>query len=138
MNGRYLVYTFIFLLLSVNAISKAQSSPVIYFCERYSADSGEVHISDRFTKGPITVMVKSNNKISLKNVHIQFDKWDPDSLSFNFYKRFNFTIKPDMKYVFFSKNDESDMSLDEPGFYRVFLLTDSDKKIASGLVQIIE
>ena len=137
MNGRYLVFAFIFLLLSVSAISKAQNSPVIYFCERYNIDSGEVHISDSFTKGPITIMVKSNNEIGLKNVYIQFDKWDPDSLSFKFYKRFNFTIKPDMKYIFFSKNDESDMSLDEPGFYRVFLLTGSDKTIASGLVQII-
>ncbi len=138
MNGKYLVFSFIFLLLSVTAISKAQNSPVIYFCEKYDTDSGEVHISDRFAEGSITVVVKCDNEIGLKNVYILFDKWDADSLSFKFYKKFNFTIKPELKYVFFSKNDESDMSLDQPGFYRVSLLNDSDKTVASGLVQIIE
>ncbi len=137
MNIKYLVILF-FLLVSINAFLKAQSRPVIYFCERYDPDKGEININDRFAKGSISVMVKSADELGMTHVHIRFDKWEPDSLFFKFYKKFNFTIKPDMKYVFFSKNDESDMSLDDPGFYRVYLLNDSEDVVASAIVQIIQ
>jgi hypothetical protein len=43
-----------------------------------------------------------------------------------------------MKYIFFTKNDESDMKFEEPGFYRVFLLDDRDKTVASALIEIID
>jgi hypothetical protein len=42
-----------------------------------------------------------------------------------------------MNYIFFAKNDESDLEFDEPGFYRVFLLDDRDKTVASALIEII-
>jgi len=42
-----------------------------------------------------------------------------------------------MKYVYFSKNSESDMKFDDPGFYRVFLLDNRDKTVASALIEII-
>jgi hypothetical protein len=42
-----------------------------------------------------------------------------------------------MKYVFFNKNEDSDLSFDKPGIYRVFLLDNDDKTVASALVQII-
>lgn len=125
-------------LLTVIPMLKAQSSPIMYFCERYDPEKGEININDTFSKGDITVMVKSSNELGLKHVHIRFDKWDTLSHSFGFYKKFSFTIRPDMKYVFFSKNSESDMSLDEPGFYRGYLLNDSDKIIASAIVQILK
>ena len=137
MNKKYLLFAFLFFPLLVTTVSKAQSTPVMYFCEKYDSDSGEVNVSDRFTKGYITVMVKSEHELGLKHVHIQFDKWDANTNMFKYYKKFNFTINPDMKYVYFSKNDQSDMSFDEPGFYRVFLLNDSDKTVTSALVQII-
>jgi hypothetical protein len=43
-----------------------------------------------------------------------------------------------MKYVFFSRNDTSDMEFNDPGFYRVFLLDENDKTVASALIEIIE
>jgi hypothetical protein len=43
-----------------------------------------------------------------------------------------------MKYVYFSKNDESDMRFDDPGFYRVFLLDSDEKTVASALIEIID
>jgi hypothetical protein len=42
-----------------------------------------------------------------------------------------------MKYVYFAKNDESDMNFEDPGFYRVFLLDHRDKTVASALIEII-
>jgi hypothetical protein len=137
MPKKILLFAILVLVFSAPAIVKAQDSPVLYFCEKYDQDRGEINISDRFTKGYITVMVKSDYELGLKKVHIQFDKWDPYSHSFKFYKKFNFTIQPDMKYVYFSKNDDSDMSFDETGFYRVYLLNDSDNTVACSLVQIV-
>lgn len=52
-------------------------------------------------------------------------------------KKFNFTIKPDMKYIYFERNSESDLRFDDPGIYRVFLLDSHDKTVTSGLIEII-
>jgi hypothetical protein len=139
MNKFRLLLPFLFLLVLIGAQSKsyAQSQPVLYFCERYDSDDGEVGISDRFTTGYLTVMVKSSTVLGLTNCHIQFDRFNASSGKFEFYKKFDYKIESDMKYVFFNKNDDSDLSFDKPGFYRVFLLDKSDKTVASALVQII-
>jgi hypothetical protein len=115
----------------------AQELPAMYFCEQYG-ENGEVNISDRFTTGYLTVVVKSNYALNLKSVHIQFDKYNFSLGHFEFYKKFNFTLEPDMNYVYFSKNDESDMSFDDPGFYRVYLLDDQNNTKASAIVEIID
>ena len=136
MQKQYLLL--LLFLLTAIPLLKAQNSPVMYFCQSYDPEKGEDNINDTFPEGDITVMVKSSYELGLKHVHIRFDKWDTLSHSFSFYKKFNFTIRPDMKYVFFSKNDESDMSFGEPGFYRVYLLNDSDKVVASAILQILK
>ncbi len=136
--NKSLFFIFLFLFVSGTSISKAQNSPVMYFCERYDTAKGEININDRFSKGSITVMVKCDNEIGLKNVHIQLDKWDSIDHVFKLYKKFNFTVNPGMKYIYFSKNDESDLSFDEPGFYRVYLLNEVEDTVASAIVQIVE
>jgi len=115
----------------------AQNEPILYFCERYDSRDGEVGVSDRFTTGHLTVMVKCDYELNLTDVSIQFDKYNFRNGKFEFYKNFDYSIDPDMKYVFFSKNDESDMSFDDAGFYRVFLLDKRDKTVASAVVEII-
>lgn len=129
----------LFLLLSFGYFQNmlAQSEPILYFCERYDSQDGEVGVSDRFTTGHLTVMVKSDYALGLEDVSIQFDKYNFRSGNFEYYKKFNYTVDPDMKYIFFSKNDESDMSFDDPGIYRVFLLDDNDKTVASSIIEII-
>ena len=57
--------------------------------------------------------------------------------SFSYYKKFDYKIERDMKYVYFEKNEESDMSFEDPGIYRVFLLDQNGRTVASGLVEII-
>ena len=116
----------------------AQNEPILYFCEKYDSKKGEVGVSDRFTTGYLTVMVKSDYELGLEDVSIQFDKLNERSKKFEFYKKFDYVIEPDMSYVFFSKTGENDMSFDEPGFYRVFLLNEDGETVASSLVQIIE
>ena len=116
----------------------AQSEPVLYFCEHYDSDKGEVGISDRFTKGYLTVMVKCDHALGLESVHIQFDKYNFRTGEFDFYKKYDYTVEKDMSYVFFAKNSESDLKFEEAGFYRVFLLDEYDKTITSGLIEIID
>lgn len=132
-----LVFLFMGMFLFFSNLSFSQSEPVLYFCEKYDSRKGEVNISDRFTRGAITVVVKNDYALDLEDVAIQYDKYNPNTGKFEFYKKFYFTIEPDMKYVYFSKNDESDMKFEDPGFYRVFLLDDDDKTVTSSLVEII-
>lgn len=115
----------------------AQNEPVLYFCEKYDSNKGEIGVSDRFTTGYLTVMVKSDYELDLEDVHIQFDRLNERSKKFEFYKKFDYVIEPEMSYVFFAKNDDSDLKFEEPGFYRVFLLDDNDKTVASALIEII-
>lgn len=132
---------FLFLVLSIVMFTgtlKAQSAPVLYFCERYDDDDGEIGITDRFSTGYLTVVVKSDYQLELRDVHIQFDRYDQNSRRFKFYKKFDYTIEPEMNYVYFSKTESNDMSFDEPGFYRVFLLNKADETIASAIIQIVE
>lgn len=124
--------------MAVYSSTFAQSEPVMYFCERYDDYDGEIGVSDRFTTGYITVMVKSDSELRLKDVAIQYDKYNERNGKFEYYKKFYFTITRDMKYVFFARNDESDMEFEEPGFYRVFLLDEDDKTVASALIEIID
>ena len=134
--------TFLFALVVVCSIfgfksdAQAQNGPVLYFCESYGS-SGEVGISDRFTTGYLTVMVKCDYALGLSDVSIQFDKYNCNTGSFDYYKKFNYVVDPDMKYIYFSKNDESDMSFDSPGLYRVFLLDSGGSTVTSAVVQII-
>jgi hypothetical protein len=116
----------------------AQSEPVLYFCERYDSDKGEIGVSDRYTTGYLTVMVKCDHALGLTNAHIQFSKYNYRTGEFDYYKKFHYTVESDMNYIFFAKNDESDLKFEEPGFYRVFLLDDNDNTVASALIEIVE
>ena len=125
-----LAFSFLTLLLGYTARLSAQNTPVLYFCEKYTSD-GEVSISDRFYTGYLTVMVKSDYALGLKDVSIQYDKYNCRT------GKFDFTVDPKMKYIYFERNSESDMRFDDPGIYRVFLLDSHDKTVTSGLIEII-
>lgn len=120
----------------MNSAVLAQAEPVLYFCEKYGRN-GEVGVSDRFTTGYLTVMVKSDYALNLEDVTIQFDKYNDRTRKFEYYKKFEYVVEPDMAYVFFAKNDDSDLKFEEPGFYRVFLLDERDRTVASALIEII-
>jgi hypothetical protein len=108
----------------------------MYFCDKIGRN-GAVGISDQHPTGSLTVMVKSNYAMGLHEVAIQLDKYNFRTGEFEYYKKFHYTMELDMKIVSFEKNDESDMEFEDPGFYRVFLLDDRDKTVASALIEII-
>lgn len=137
MKKSFVLFAVLFaILLGVNQNLFAQNEPVLYFCEKYG-NNGEVGVSDRFTTGYLTVMVKCDDALDLEDCSIQFDLYNPRSKKFEFYKKFDYVVEPDMNYIFFAKNDESDLKFEEPGFYRVFLLDHRDKTVASALIEII-
>ena len=133
-------FAFLFLMLLsffvMNTTVFAQAEPVMYFCEKYG-NYGEEGVSDRFTTGCITVMVKADDEMRRDDVAIQYDKYNFRNGKFEYYKKFYFNTDRDMKYVYFSRNDESDMEFEDPGFYRVFLLDDKDRTVTSALIEII-
>ena len=133
----FLLLSFLFAFVAMNTTILAQSEQVMYFCERYDSYDGEIGVSDRFTTGYLTVMVKADDALNLRDVSIQFDQYNERKDKFEFYKKFDYTIDRDMNYVFFARNDESDMEFEEPGFYRVFLLDSRDNTVASAVIEII-
>jgi hypothetical protein len=129
---------FVFALVLLSLIgfktnSYAQNGPVLYLCESYG-DNGEVGISDRFTTGYLTVMIKCDYALGLSSVSVQFDKYDCNIGAFKYYNKFTYNVKPDMKYIFF---EGKDLNFKTPGIYRVFLLDEFGKTVTSGLVEII-
>ena len=126
----------VFAIFGFTSNVNAQNGPVLYFCEQYG-DDGEVGISDRFTTGYLTVMVKCDYALGLSNVNIQFDKYNATSKTFEYYKKFSYVVEPTMKYIYFSKNSTSDMKFSDPGIYRVFLLDGNGSTVASALIEII-
>lgn len=132
-----LLSTMFLTFFAMQSISLSQAEPVMYFCEKYDSYDGEIGVSDRFTKGYITVVVKADDALRLRDVAIQYDKYNERNGKFEYYKKFYFTIDRDMKYVYFARNDESDMEFEETGFYRVFLLDEDDRTVASALIEII-
>lgn len=132
----FFAFVLLFSFFTMHSAAIAQEEPVMYFCEKYGRN-GEEGVSDRFTTGYLTVMVKSSYALRLDDVAIQLDKYNFRTGEFEYYKKFNYTIELDQKYVFFTKNDESDMEFEDPGFYRVFLLDDRDRTVASAIIEII-
>ena len=132
----FFAFVLLFSFIAMHSTIFAQEEPVMYFCEKYGRD-GEVGVSDRFTTGYLTVVVKSDYALRLDDVAIQLDKYNFRTGEFEYYKKFNYTVELDMKYVFFTRNDDSDMEFEDPGFYRVFLLDDRDRTVASAIIEII-
>lgn len=136
-NNFFLILFAVALFIGFNTKVHAQTSPVLYFCESYDDSRGEINISDRFHTGYLTVMVKATDPLGLTDCSIQFDRYNTRTGEFEYYKKFNYTVSPSMKYIYFSRNSESDMSFDKTGIYRVFLLDARDRTVTSGLIEII-
>ncbi len=135
MNKIKVLFGLLTLVLLIGFTGKvhAQSAPIMYFCEKY--DGGEVGISDRFSTGYLTVMVKCDYALGLSDCTIQFDKFNNSANKFEYSKDFPYTVTPDMKYIYFASKD---LTFDKPGIYRVFLLDGGRKTVASALIEIVK
>lgn len=134
---RLSVLVIFLVLFGMNKISYSQTKPVLYFCEKYDRTYGEIGVSDRFTTGYITVMIKADDPLGITNCSIQYDKLNYYSGEFEYYKKFKFVVKPSMNYIYFSKNDNADMNFEDPGIYRVYLLNSYNETVTSSLIEII-
>ena len=114
----------------------AQSEPVLYFCEKY--DKGEIGVKDWFPAGKITVVVRCDHALGLTEARLQFDKYDCSTGKFDYYTVFDYDVDPGMSYIFFSDTDSNDLKIEDPGFYRVFLLDKNDNTVASAMIEIID
>ena len=132
-----LLFAMFLAFFAMQSNSSAQVEPVLYFCDRYDDYEGEIGVKDRFSKGPVTVMVKCEDPLYMTNVTIQYDRYNFRSGKYDFYKSFEFDIERDMNYIFFSPTSGNDMRFDDSGFYRVFLLDEDGKTVASALIEII-
>lgn len=133
MNKFKMFFAFFAVLFVLGFVSnvKAQNGPVLYFCEKYGSN-GEQSISDRFYTGKVTVMVKCDYALGLRDCAIQMDKYN--GYSFDYYKKVDFDVSPDMKYIYF---ESEDLRVEAPGIYRCFLLDSKRNTIASALVEFI-
>ena len=129
---KYWLFFFLLFLFSLSAFCNtgyAQSSPVMYFCEKYSVKYGEIGISNKFTVGALTMAIKSDIPLPNGKLQVQYDKYNSGSGSFEYYSRSSVKGVNNKKYF--------DIAFKEPGIYRVFLLSPANKTIASALIEII-
>jgi hypothetical protein len=120
---------FLFLLGAFFDTTYAQSRPIMYFCEKYSDKYGEIGISNKFTVGALTMVIGSEVPLPASKLQVQYDKYNPSSSSFDYYSKNNIKNVNAKKYF--------DIAFNEPGIYRVFLLSSANKTIASALIEII-
>lgn len=120
------------LLLTIFTSLSAQSCDILYFCERYDTELGEVNSGDRFYSGNLTVMVLLAAPIYYTKVYIQLDKYNPKNNTFEYYRDEEFTVESDMDYMYFN-----DIYFEDKGLFRVFLLDPTRNTIVSALIEII-
>ena len=111
----------------------SQSKPIIYFCEKYSHGK-EIGISDKFTAGDLTLILRSDKAFMFDTLYVQADKYNPKTKKFEYYKKLKYKVNRNEKYAHFSH----DFNLLEPGIIRVYVMDWLYNVIASNLVEIVE
>ena len=111
--------------------SSSENSGKLYFCEDYVQDD-EVGVSEKFTTGRLTVMVKMTKKIMDKDVNLKLERIK-DDVTKQFVDKIPFTI-PETNYIYFKHKK---LGFSKPGQYKVTLLGKGDKPIVSGEVTIV-
>lgn len=121
---KYLII--LWLLLATNVT--AQNKPLIYFCEKVSG-STEYGVSDRFTPGYLTVVIKSTEQFFMDEVTIQIDKMNRNK-NFNYFKTIKYPARKGEYYMYIPN-----INFSETGIFRVFIMN-KDLYLASALIEI--
>lgn len=130
MTSKKISFLFI-LFIIITTATQIKSQDLLYFCEKYT--DGEVGVSDRFTTGVLTVMVKLDKPIYYNNVSIQLDKYNCRTDDFEYYDSRTFDVDGKWSYIHFDK-----ITFSDPGLFRLFLLDPDGNTIVSGLIEIIK
>jgi len=115
----------------ISSKNYSSSGNKLYFCEDY-LQKEEVNVSDKFTTGRLTVMVKTKEQLYDKDVMLKLERLNDDG-SKEYLKTIDFNI-PIGDYFFFKHKD---LGFSKPGYYRVTLLGKDGSPICSGEVTII-
>lgn len=132
-SGLTLIFFSLFILFGLSAKSFAQNGPVMYFCEKY--DNGEIGVDNRFHAGPITVIVRSEYALGLKDANLHIEKYNFTTSAFDVLNNIIFKVTPDKKYLALASKE---LSLDSQGIYKIYLFDNNSKVITSALVEIIK
>lgn len=105
----------------------------LYFCEDYQGR--EINVSERFSTGWLTVMVKLDAPIGVGKVDLRLEKMS-DGKPVKIIDTIPFEVPADNDYIYFQ--DKKNLKFNSPGEYRVTLLKKDGTPIVSGDVTVID
>lgn len=133
----YLLLYAIVIFFFASGITYSQSGGSLYFCEDYK-DAKEIGVSDRFTTGWLTVMVRTFKPFGTQKVELlitQIADKNGNTISEKVIDTVPFDIGADWTYAYFQ--DKSNLKFNSPGTYRVTLKDLNGIPFCSGEVEII-
>lgn len=122
--------------------NKKSDEALLYFCERYDKDEGEIGVSSRFSTGYLTVMVDTRptgKTIGTGKVEIVISKIKDasgNSITEKIIKTIPFDVTPSMNYIYFES--KKDLKFTSPGTYKVVCQKKDGTPVAEGEIEIVE
>jgi len=105
----------------------------LYFCEDY-VDGEEIGVSESFTPGWLTIMVKTDEPLGVGKVELRIVKIRKDG-SEKIIDTVPFDVQADWDYTFFQDKDK--IGFKTPGDYKVTLQKVDGTPIVSGEVTVV-
>lgn len=108
----------------------------LYFCEDYK-NGKEIGVSDRFSTGWLTVMVRTDKPLGVGKVELRMTKIknaDGEKISEKIVDTVPFDVQADWDYTYFQ--DKSRLKFTSPGTYKVTMQKVDGTPICSGEVEV--
>jgi len=108
----------------------------LYFCEDYKGGQ-EIGVSDRFTTGWLTVMVRTTEPIGVGKVELRLAKVrdeDGNKISEKIIDTVPFEVQADWDYTYFQ--DKKRLTFKTPGTYKVTMQKVDGTPICTGEVEV--
>lgn len=108
----------------------------LYFCEDYK-NGKEIGVSERFTTGWLTVMVRTDKPLGVGKVELRMTKVkdsNGDKISEKIIDTVPFDVQADWDYTYFQ--DKSRLKFTSPGTYKVTMQKVDGTPICSGEVEV--
>jgi hypothetical protein len=136
---KFIAVFFIVIFCGLSLSADAQTlKGELYFCEDY-VDGKEIGVSDKFTTGWLTVMVRTEEPIGVDKTDIVLcvvkDSLGNPVTSNDVLDVIPFDIAPDWDYIYFQ--DTERLKFTSPGTYKVFLQKTDGTILLSGEVEVV-
>ncbi len=116
---------------------ETSSGNSLYFCEDYK-NGKEIGVSERFTPGGLTVMVRTDKPLGVGKVELRMAKIkdeDGNKISEKIIDTVPFDVQANWDYTYFQ--DKSRLKFSSPGTYKVTMQKIDGTPICSGEVEVI-